>query len=108
MAKANMPQPPGGTLTCPPGYRPWIMVDNSTGEINAECERGSATLDPQAAAEWVLSKLDPRDRPELYSEEMQLFRKALEAGVFIGVYFTYLFTAASNRDGDMQRGVGFG
>ncbi|WP_430250440.1 hypothetical protein [Neorhizobium sp. DAR64860/K0K1] len=101
MAKANMPQPPGGTLTCPPGYRPWITVDNSTREIHAECELGAPPLDPRAAAEWVLPKLDPRDRPKPYSNEMELFRDALKAGKFTGVHFTYLFTAVSNREGDM-------
>jgi hypothetical protein len=105
MAKANMPHPPGGTLTCPPGFRPWIVVDNRTGEINAECERGPAVLDPRAAAEWVLSKFDPRDRPDPNSEGMAWFRNALQAGEFTGVYFTYLFTAVSDRQGGMQRGV---
>jgi hypothetical protein len=105
MAKANMPQPPGGTLTCPPGFRPWIVVDNRTGEINAECERGPAVLDPQVAIKWVLSKLDPRDRPDPNGENMARLRYAIEAGRFEGGYFTYLFTAVSNREGGMQRGV---
>jgi hypothetical protein len=30
-----------------------------------------------------------------------------EGGKFTGVYFTYLVTAVSNREGDMQRGFAF-
>ena len=105
MPTANMPCPPGGTLTCPPGFRPWVAVDNRTGEINAECERGPAMRDPEAAARWVLPKLDPRDRPQPNSEEMVWFRRAREAGEFTGSHFTYLFTAVSDRKGGMQAGV---
>ncbi len=62
MTKVRIPPPPGGTLTCPPGYVPIVDRDKTTGTITAECLDISSANSNQAIGNIVLSRLQRRRR----------------------------------------------
>ncbi|MEP3890079.1 MAG: hypothetical protein ABJN69_06400 [Hellea sp.] len=98
MPKANMPPPAGGKLTCPVGTDPWVKVDNSTGEINAECKPFTPTDNPNAYRDWILTSIDPRDRPRRRPDGDEQLKHAIYKGFYVGVIYTYYFAKFDERD----------
>ena len=73
---ANMPDPPGGKLTCPSGYY-GITSQDLSGRINAECVPITGTPDYENIGRTVIGhitgqKLPPRHR--FTSRERQILK----------------------------------
>lgn len=99
MPKADMPDPPGGELTCPKDTVPWVEKDIGTGEINAECKPDKGARTPTEYKNLIWSYLPRYQRDEI-DIESQSFLDMMNSGKIETTAKIYTFPRLSDFTGD--------
>ena len=98
---ADMPKPPGGTLTCPSGSRGIVRKNKATGEIFAECKPFTVGASNQQFGNAMLGVIynTPRiSMQEFTAQEISI----LESGFFEDEHYEYVFDPIDVRGEPMQ------